>query len=69
MVLCDATVDMISRAQRPYQFRVTVTGKPPHAQRRTYDIGAVSDDAAAHEGIDRFVHEMSSPMRILDALR
>jgi len=68
MVLCDAIVDLISRAQRPYQFRVTVTGKPPHAQSRTYDIGAVSDDAAAHEGIDRFVKEMSHPMRLLDAL-
>jgi hypothetical protein len=64
-VLCDATVELISRRQRPYLFRVTVTGLPPHVTTRIYDIAAVSDDAAAHKGIDLFVKEMSRPLRLL----
>jgi hypothetical protein len=60
-VLCQATVDLISRVQRPYWFKVTVTGQPPHAITRVYDIAASSDDAAARLGIDTFVKEMDSP--------
>lgn len=60
-VLCDATVDLISKLQRPYLFRVTVTGLPPHAHIRTYDIAAKNDDTAAMRGIREFVHEMEHP--------
>jgi hypothetical protein len=60
-VLCQATVDLISCVQRPYLFKVTVTGQPPHDITRVYDIAAVSDDAAARLGIDTFVKEMESP--------
>lgn len=66
-VYCDAIVDLISKRQRPYLFRVTVTGLPPHATVRKYDIAAVSDDAAAHLGIDTFVKEMSRPLRLIIA--
>lgn len=67
-VLCSATLDLISRRQRPYLFRVTVTGQPPHAVKRTYDIAGNTEDAAAKVGISRFVHEMSHPLSILGAM-
>lgn len=67
-VLCHAVVDLISRRQRPYLFRVTVLGKPPHAFRRIYDIAAKSDDAAAHKGMDLFVKEFSHPLSIFGAM-
>lgn len=60
-VLCDATVDLISKLQRPYLFRVTVTGLPPHRYIRVYDIAAKNDDTAAMRGIRQFVSEMESP--------
>jgi hypothetical protein len=60
-VLCQAVVDLISRVQRPYLFKVTVTGQPPHAITRTYDIAAMTEDLAAQKGIDVFVQEMQSP--------
>lgn len=68
LVLCDATVDLISRVHRPYLFKVTVTGKPPHMITRVYEISAKSDNEAAMTGIDRFVKEMSHPLRILGLL-
>lgn len=67
-VLCGAVVDLISRRQRPYLFRVTVTGQPPHAVRRIYDIAAHDDNGAAQKGLDLFVHEMSHPLSILGAM-
>jgi hypothetical protein len=60
-VLCDATVDLISKLQRPYLFKVTVTGLPPHAYTRVYEIAARNDDTAAMTGIRQFVKEMESP--------
>jgi len=54
---CKATVKLVSRAQRPYVFQVTVTGEFPHAHRRVYPIAANSDDAAAMKGMELFVHE------------
>lgn len=66
--MCDATVDLISRVYRPYLFKVTVTGKPPHAMTRWYEIQADTDGAAAMAGIAKFVKEMSHPMRMLDSL-
>lgn len=67
-VLCRAIVDLISRHQRPYLFRVTVVGQPPHAQRRIYDIAAPSDGEAAKKGIDIFVKEMTHPLSVLGAI-
>jgi hypothetical protein len=66
--LCEAIVDLIPTHQRPHIFRVTVTGKPPHAYVRIYQIVAKDDNTAAMEGIDRFVKEFSRTLRILDAL-
>ncbi len=64
-VLCDAVVDLVSRVQRPYLFRVTVTGLPPHAVTRVYEISAKDDNMAAMAGIRQFVNEMSRPLAIL----
>ena len=67
-VLCDCIVDLISRVQRPYLWKVTVTGKPPHVITRIYEISAKTDDAAAHAGIERFVREVSHPLAIFGAV-
>jgi hypothetical protein len=64
-VLCSCTMDLVSRVQRPFVFVVTVTGEPPHAFTRKYEIAAYSDDAAAQCAIDTFVKEMSVQERIL----
>jgi hypothetical protein len=67
-VLCNAIVDLISRVQRPYLFKVTVTGQPPHAIRKCYEIAAMTEDAAARKGIDIFVDEMTPSNSILKLL-
>lgn len=54
---CKAAVRLVSRAQRPYVFQVTVTGEFPHARRRVYPIAADSDDSAALKGMELFVQE------------
>ena len=61
-VRCHAIVDLISKVQRPYLFRVTVWGEPPHAYRRTYDIAGWNEDAAARKGLDVFTKEMENPL-------
>jgi hypothetical protein len=65
-VLCDATVDLISKVQRPYLFRVRVTGKPPHASVREYDIAAKTEDDAAMKGIEVFVEQMTNPIILVE---
>jgi len=65
LVLADAIVDLISRRQRPFLWRVKVTGKPPHNSVRMYDISAATDDAAAMQGLKLFEKEMSRPLAIL----
>jgi len=67
-VLCQCTMQLISRRQRPYLFRVTVWGQPPHAVTRIYDIAGVSEDAVAQVAIDHFVKEMSHPLSIFGAM-
>lgn len=52
---CKATVKLVSRAQRPYVFQVTVTGEYPHARTRVYPIAADSDNSAAIKGMELFV--------------
>lgn len=54
---CKATVRLVSRAQRPYVFQVTVTGEYPHAHQRVYPIAADSDNSAAIRGMELFVAE------------
>lgn len=61
-VRCDAIVDLISRVQRPYVFRVTVVGWLPHRYLRIYTIAANDDDSAANLGIETFVKEFSNPV-------
>jgi hypothetical protein len=67
-VRCSCTVDLLSRRQRPYVFRVSVTGEYPHAVKRTYDITGVNEDAAAMSGMDKFQREMSHPLSIFGAM-
>lgn len=64
-VLCDAIVDLISKVQRPWLFRVTVTGLPPHVATRIYEISANTDDRAAMKGIQLFVKEFEHMPRML----
>jgi hypothetical protein len=68
-VLCNAIVDLISRVQRPYLFKVTVTGQPPHDITREYHIAAMTDDLAARKGIDIFVDQMTPSKSILKLLK
>ena len=56
---CTATVDLLSRVFRPYNFLVTVFGEPPHAYRRQYKIAAPSDSEAAICAMQLFVREFS----------
>lgn len=67
-VLCDASVELISRFQRPYLFEVTVTGLPPHLATRKYTIAAISDKEAAMAAIKLFVDEFSALTPVLGAL-
>lgn len=67
-VRCSCYVDLISRRQRPYLFRVTVTGEFPHNVRRIYEIAAIGEDTAAMKGLQRFEREMSHPLRIFGAM-
>ena len=59
---CEAIVDLISRAQRPYLFRVTVQGHFPHNWRHIYTVAADSDDSAAMKGIELFVKSCINPV-------
>ena len=65
MVLASAIVDVI-RPPTPKglgMFRVEVWGEAPNDYVRTYEIQAISDNAAAREGIDRFVKEIDAKLR------
>lgn len=68
LVLADATVELMSKVQRPWLFKVTVVGKPPYAQRREYTIAAESDNSAAFKGLELFEKDMSHPLSILHAI-
>jgi hypothetical protein len=65
-VLADATVELVSKVIRPYVFRVTVTGLPPHAHTRQYQISAPSDDSAAMKGLQLFEAEFSMVQKVVD---
>jgi len=68
-VRCQCTVDLISRRQRPYRFRVKVWGEPPHEFTRIYEITAISEERAADRGLRMFEAEMSRPLAILATLQ
>jgi hypothetical protein len=62
MVLASAVVDVI-RSATPVSlglYKVEAWGKEPHDYVRIYEIQAQSEDAAAREGIERFVQEMEA---------
>jgi hypothetical protein len=66
-IRCQAVVDLMSRVQRPYQFRVTVTGQDwPFQVSKVYDIAANTDEFAAREGIRLFCEAMSRPQPMLE---
>ncbi len=67
-VLCRAVVELVSRVQRPFLFRVTVVGQPPHAQKRIYELPALDDKDAAQTCMKRFEREMLHPSSILLAI-
>ena len=56
----DATVELISRHQRPYLFLVTCVGQPPHEGRRQYKVAAPDEAAAAFKGIDLYCREFTT---------
>ena len=60
-VLCNAIVELISKFQRPYLFRVTVQGLPPHHKWRIYELSAENEELASQRAMDIFCREMSSP--------
>lgn len=68
MVLATATVDLVSKVMRPWEFKVTVTGKPPHNVTKIYRIRAPDDNAAAFKGLSLFEKDMSHPLSILQML-
>lgn len=65
-VLCNATVELISKVMRPWLFRVTVTGLPPHNCTRVYEIAAKSDNDAALLGLKIFSDQMSTLTPLMD---
>ena len=65
-VMCQATVDLLSRVQRPFLWRVTVRGLPPHTRTRIYDINARTDNEAAIEGMKRFKKAMERPFHFIE---
>ena len=58
-VLWNATVELQSRTERPFRFIVTVTGLPPHAVTRKYEVKTSSPNQAAMLGGNRFEREMA----------
>jgi hypothetical protein len=67
-VLMRAVVELVSRVQRPFMFRVTVVGQPPHAVKRVYELPALDDKDAAQTCMKRFEREMLHPSSILLAV-
>lgn len=59
MIFANATVDLVSEGPTLSTYRVEVWGKEPNDYVRTYEIMAKSEDAAAREGLDTFVEEIT----------
>lgn len=64
-VLCQATVDLISRFQRPFLWKITVTGQPPHAYTRVYELNAKTPDDAAFKAMEQFKKDVSLTTNVL----
>jgi len=64
MILANAVVDIIDEPPKGGKglgkFRVECWGEKPNDYTRIYVIHAKSEDAAAHEGIDTFVQEITN---------
>jgi hypothetical protein len=56
-IRAECIVDLLSRAVRPWLFKVTVWAVDGPG-RRIYEIPALSDDDAARNGLQRFEREM-----------
>jgi len=67
-VRAQAAVDLISRHQRPYLFKVTVRGEYPHCRVHSYDIAAKNEAAAAFAGIKIFERQVSRAVVIRDLI-
>ena len=63
-VLWDATVELLSKKERPFRFCVTVTGLPPHALTRKYEVKTFSPAQAAMLGGTRFEREMAGILKV-----
>lgn len=59
MIFANATVDLISEGDNLSKFKVEVWGKEPNDYSRTYEILAKDEDAAAKQGLDTFVEEIT----------
>jgi hypothetical protein len=46
---------------------VTVTGMPPHAYTRRYEMAGISDTQVAMEAIKRFTREMQQPVKLVES--
>jgi hypothetical protein len=56
---CTCVIDLLSRVFRPYNFLATVTGEPPHAVTRRYQIAAPTESEAAVFALQLFVKEFT----------
>ena len=54
-------VDLISKVMRPWLFRVTVTGEPPHAFTRVYPIAAPDGEKPARSALVESPHSNNTP--------
>jgi hypothetical protein len=67
MIYANAIVDVIdappAHGKGLGKFKVTVYGREPHDYVRIYNISAKSDDAAAREGLDKFVNDIEELLR------
>lgn len=64
MIYANAVVDVIDEppphGQGLGKFRVECWGKEPHDYVRVYEIAAKNENAAAKEGLDRFVVDIEA---------
>lgn len=58
-IFANAVVDLISEGPTLNKFKVEVWGREPNDYVRTYEILARDEDAAAREGLDVFVSEIT----------
>ena len=59
-VRAQATVDLLEGGKEMSRWRVVVTGQPPYACFRVYELNGREEKDVAFEGIRRFEQEMRS---------